>query len=59
MCAGFAFLDHAVALYRLYKSYNIDENVVQWIIAFLTNRQQKVKVNGTLSEWLEYHKAQY
>jgi len=35
------------------KVYNIDENLVQWIIAFLTNRQQKVKVNGTLSEWLK------
>jgi len=26
---------------------------VQWITAFLTNRQEKVKVSGTLSEWLE------
>ena len=33
------------------KAYNINENAVQWIMAFLTNRQQKVKVNCTLSEW--------
>jgi len=35
------------------KIYNIVENVVRWIIAFLANRQQKVKVSDALSEWLE------
>jgi len=40
-------------LFHKLKAYNINENLVQWIIEFLTNRQQKVKVNGTLSEWLK------
>ena len=49
---AFDKVPHKRLIHKL-KSYNIDENVVQWIIAFLTNRQQKVKINGSLSEWLE------
>jgi len=49
---AFDKVPHKKLIHKL-KSYNIAENIVQWIVAFLTNRKQKVKVNGTLSEWLE------
>ena len=48
---AFDKVPHKRLIHKL-KAYNIDENLIHWIIAFLTNRQQKVKINGTLSEWL-------
>ena len=59
---AFDKVPHKRLIYKL-KAYNIDKNLMQWIIEFLTNRLQNVKVNGTLSEgWkylAEYHKALY
>jgi len=51
-CAeAFGKVPHKRLIHKL-KAYNINENLVQWIMELITNRQQKVKVNGTLSEWL-------
>jgi len=60
---AFDKVPHKRLIHKL-KTYNIDENVVQWIMAFLTNRKQKVKVNMVryLNGWMysvEYHKALY
>ena len=33
------------------KSYGIEANLVNWITSFLTNRKQRVKVNGIASSW--------
>jgi len=49
---AFDKVKHKQLIHKL-KSYSIAENVVQWITDFLTNRPQNVKVNDTLSEWLE------
>ena len=49
---AFDKVPHKRLIHKL-EAYNINENLVLWIMAFLTNRQQKVKVNGTLSEWLK------
>ena len=49
---AFDKVPHKRLIHKL-KAYNINENLIQWIMEFLTNRQQKVKVNGTLSEWLK------
>ena len=32
-------------------SYGINGNIFKWIEAFLTDHQQKVKVNGAESDW--------
>ena len=33
------------------QAYGISEQIVKWIEAFLTNRRQRVVVNGQYSEW--------
>src|SRR5208282_2186072 len=34
------------------RAYGIRNNVITWISAFLTNRKQRVVVNGSQSSWL-------
>jgi len=48
---AFDKVPHKKLIHKL--KVRLNENLVQWIMAFITNRQQKVKVNGTLSEWLK------
>ena len=42
---------HVLAL-RLLEHFNISNNLVGWILNFLTDRTQKVRVNGTVSDQL-------
>lgn len=35
------------------KSYNVGGNITEWISDFLSDRKQRVIVNGTSSEWTE------
>ena len=35
------------------KSYGVTDKVNNWIRGFLKDRRQRVKVNGTLSDWVE------
>jgi hypothetical protein len=38
-------------LLRKLKRYNLDPEIIDWIEAFLTNRRQRVKLNGVFSKW--------
>ena len=43
-----------VPRYRLLsklKSYGIDQKLLDWIEAFLYNRSQRVRINGSFSKW--------
>ena len=35
------------------QSYGIHENILKWLISFLTQRRQKVLVNGKSSSWCD------
>ena len=38
-------------LLRVLRFYNTPENLVKWIEDFLTERKQRVAVNGVFSKW--------
>jgi len=38
-------------LIRKLKSHNLDPQVVEWIISFLSNREQRIRLNNPFSEW--------
>ena len=47
---AFDTVPHELLLYKL-KHVGIDGGMLQWTKAFLTDRQQRVQVKGTSSEW--------
>ena len=47
---AFDTVPHELLLYKL-KHVGIDRGMLQWIKAFVTDRQQRVQVKGTSSEW--------
>jgi len=47
---AFDCLSHELLIAKL-KAYNWDNTAVKLISDYLTNRKQKVKINGNLSEW--------
>ena len=49
---AFGFVDHHILVAKLL-SLGVNTSVVNWIIDFLRGRQQRLKVNGVFSDWLE------
>jgi len=47
---AFDKVPHKLLLHKL-KSYNLDTQVVEWIILFLSNRKQQTRLNNSFSEW--------
>jgi hypothetical protein len=47
---AFDTVPHIRLLHKL-ENYGVSGRVSEWIRDFLSNRQQRVKVNGTLSDW--------
>ena len=47
---GFDLIDHNILLRELEK-LSVSPVLIRWIAAFLTNRQQAVKIGDTTSEW--------
>ena len=47
---AFDKVPHDLLLLKL-KCYGIKGKVLKWIKSFLTNRRQRVHVNGSFSEW--------
>ena len=48
-CKAFDCVPHQCVLFKL-KAYGISGNVLNWIMDFLSNIQQKVNVNGSCSD---------
>ena len=49
LAKAFDTIDHTILLKKL-NLYGVHENTVKWFHSYLTGRQQKCEVNGTLSE---------
>ena len=49
-CKAFDCVPHQCILYKL-KAYGISGKVLNWIMDILSNRQQRVNVNGLCSDW--------
>ena len=49
--AAFQSVSHDLLLYKLRHSYHISDKALNWLSSFLTNRKQRVVVNGKCSEW--------
>ena len=51
---AFDAIDHQIILQKL-KNYGIDENSLTWFHSYLTDRTQKCRVNGQLSDSVPVH----
>ena len=49
-CKAFDCVPHQLVLSKL-EAYGISGNVLNWIMDFLSNRWQRVNVNGSCSDW--------
>ena len=49
--AAFQSVNHKLLLYKLERSYNISGNAIKWLQSFLSDRKQRVTVNGKSSAW--------
>ena len=49
---AFDLVDHHILVAKLL-SLGVKPTVVNWVIDFLRSRQQRVKLNGVLSDWLD------
>ena len=51
---AFDHVDHNVLLQKL-KSYGVPSFIVHWMTSFLCERQERVKVMDTVSDWVTLH----
>ena len=51
-CKAFDKVSHERLLYKLH-SMGIEDKALQWVSSFLTNRRQRVRVNGVYSSWAD------
>ena len=49
--AAFQSVDHSLLLHKLERCYHVSGPALKWLKSYLTNRQQRVVVNGRCSEW--------
>ncbi len=49
LSAAFDTIDHATLLERLHGHFRISGTVLQWFKSYITNRQQRVHIDGSLS----------
>ena len=49
LSAAFDTIDHAILLERLYGHFGISGTVLQWFKSYISNRQQRVHIDGSLS----------
>ena len=48
---AFQSVDHSLLIQKLNMSYHASGPALNWLTSYLTNRQQRVVVNGKCSEW--------
>lgn len=49
---AFDKVPHKLLIHKL-KAYNLNSQVIDWIISFLSNRQQRVRLFNTYSNWVQ------
>ena len=52
LSAAFDTVDHEILISRLRSSFGIRGNVLNWFISYLTNRSQRISLNGRVSNSL-------
>ena len=50
LSAAFDTIDHGILLSRLNSHYDISGDTLDWFICYLSNREQRVIIGGTVSE---------
>ena len=49
--AAFQSVNHKLLLFKLAESYGISGKIFDWFVSYLSDREQRVIVNGRTSEW--------
>ena len=49
--SAFQSVNHALLIHKLNKSYGVNARALSWFMSFLSNRRQRVVVNGKCSSW--------
>ena len=49
--AAFQSVNHALLTHKLKHSYHLNETALNWIVSYLSDRRQRVIVNGKTSYW--------
>ena len=50
--AAFTSVNHTLLLHKLQKSFNITGRALSWIESYLTDRRQRVVLDGRCSDWI-------
>ena len=51
--AAFQSVNHKLLLHKLSDSYSITGKIYDWFVSYLSEREQRVIVNGKTSEWIK------
>ena len=49
--AAFQSVNHALVIHKLKNSYHLQDNALKWFVSYLSDRRQRVIVNGKTSNW--------
>ena len=49
--SAFQSVSHQLLIYKLKNSYHVSDKVLDWFTSYLSDREQRVVVNGKTSEW--------
>ena len=49
--AAFQSVNHTLIIHKLEKSFNLNGNALNWFVSYLSDRRQRVVVNGKTSDW--------
>ena len=49
--AAFQSVNHKLLIYKLQNSYHLKDSALNWFISYLSDRRQRVILNGKTSEW--------
>ena len=49
--AAFQSVNHTLLVHKLKQSFNVHDNALKWFVSYLSDRRQRVVVNGQISQW--------
>ena len=49
--AAFQSVNHRLLISKLKNSYHVSDKILDWFVSYLSDREQRVVVNGKTSEW--------